>query len=111
MSIHNEKEVWVVANPDGMIITAWCSCMAGVSRCCYHVIAMLHKVEYANANNFRSPACAFIPCGWNKSEKKIIEPEKISEITVQKKMTSSMGDKPKDTKPYDEKKNARAYFI
>ena len=25
MSIPNEKEVWVVANPDVMIITAWCS--------------------------------------------------------------------------------------
>ena len=41
-----------MANPDDMIITAWCSCMAGASRCCNHVIAMLYKVEYANANNF-----------------------------------------------------------
>ena len=29
MSIHNEKEVWVVANPNGVIIITWCSCMAG----------------------------------------------------------------------------------
>ena len=57
MRIHNENEVWVVSNPDGMIITPWCSCMAGASGCCNHVIAVLYKVEYANANNFCSSAC------------------------------------------------------
>ena len=85
MSIHNEKEVWVVANPDSMIITAWCFCMTGASRCCNHVIDVLYKVEYANANNFYSPACTPIPYGWNKSKKKIIEPKRISEIAVRKK--------------------------
>ena len=34
--------------------------------------------------------------------KKIIEPKGISEIAVQKKMRSSMGDKPKDTIPHEE---------
>ena len=63
MSIHNEKEAWVVANPDGMIITAWCFCMTGASRCCNHVIDVLYKVEYANVNNFYSPACTSIPYG------------------------------------------------
>ena len=67
MSIHNKKEVWVVANPDGMIIPAWCFCMTRASRYCNHVIALLYKVEYANANNFCSPACTSIPYGWNKS--------------------------------------------
>ena len=87
-----------------MIITAWCSCMAGASRCCNHVIAVLYKVEYANANNFCSSACTSIPCDWNKSTKKIIEPKRISEIAVRKKMRSSMGDKPKDTIPRVEKR-------
>ena len=62
MSIHNEKEVQVVTNPDGMIITAWCSCMAGASRCCNHVIAVLYEVEYANANNLLS--CLHIYTMW-----------------------------------------------
>ena len=73
---HNEKEVWVVADPDGMIITTWYSCMAGASRCCNHAIAVLYKVEYANAYNFYSPACTPIPCGWNKSMKKNHKTEK-----------------------------------
>ena len=62
MSIYNKIELWVVANPDGMIITTWYSCMAGASRCCNHVLPELYKVEYANANNFCSPACTSIPC-------------------------------------------------
>ena len=61
MSIHNKKEGWVVANPDGLIITAWCFCMTRASRCCNHVSAFLYKVEYANTNNFCSPACTSIP--------------------------------------------------
>ena len=87
-----------------MIITAWCFSMTGASRCCNHVIAVLHKVEYANANNFCSPACTSIPYGWNKSTTKIIEPKMISEIAVWKKMRSSMGNKPKDTIPCEEKR-------
>ena len=82
VSIHNKREVWVVANPDGMIITAWCFCMTGASRYCNHVIAVLYKVEYANANNFYSPTCTSIPYDWNKSTTKIIEPKRISEIAV-----------------------------
>ena len=101
MSIHKEKEVWVVANLDGMIITTWCSCMEGDIRCCNHVIAVLYKVEYANANNFCSPAFTSIPYGRNKSIEQIIEPKRISEIVVRKKMRSSMRDKPKDTMPHE----------
>ena len=104
MSIHNKKEVWVVANPDGMIIPAWCFCMTRASRCCNHVIALLYKVEYANANNFCSPACTAIPYGWNKSTIKIIEPKMIGEIAVWRKMRWSMGNKPKDTIPREEKR-------
>ena len=91
MSIHNKKEVWVVVNPDGMIITAWCFCMTRASRCCKHVTALLYKKEYANANNFCSPACTSIPYGWNKSTTKIIEPKinrKIQHLVRKKECNS-----------------------
>ena len=78
--------------------------MTGASRCCNHVIAVLYKVEYANANNFLSPSCTSIPYVWNKSMKKIIEPKRICEIAARKKMRSSMGDKPKDATPREEKR-------
>ena len=77
--------------------------MTRARRCCNHVIAVLFKVEYVNASNFCSLACTFIPYGWNKATKKIIDPRRISEIVVGKKMRSSMGDKPKHTIPPEEK--------
>ena len=96
MSIHDEKEIWIAAKQNGKVVTAWCSCMAGASRCCNHVIAALYKVEYATLNNYCSPSCTSIPCGWNKSTKTIIEPKKICDIVVRKKIRSKMGEKPKD---------------
>ena len=106
VSIRNEKDILVVVNSDGMIIThgvlAWRE-LVGVAT----MSLLLYKIEYANANNFCSPACTFISFGWSKSTKKIIE-QKQMKLLNKKKMRSSMGDKPKDAIPYEEKKNARA---
>ena len=77
ISIHDDKELWIVVKPIGKIVTAWCLCMAGASRCCNHIIATLYKVEYANSNSFYSPSCISMPCGWNRSTKKVIEPKRI----------------------------------
>ena len=94
MSIHDDKEPWIVVKPTGKIITAWCSCMTGPSRCCNHIIATLYKVEYANSNNFCSPSCTSMPCGWNQSTKNVTEP-KISEIVVRKKLRAKLGENSK----------------
>ena len=95
MSIHDDKELWIVVKPTGKIVTAWCSCMAGASRCCNHIIATLYKVEYANSNSFCSPSCTSMPCGWNQSTKKVIEPKRISEIVVRKKIRTKLGENSK----------------
>ena len=86
MSINEEKELWIATQPDGKILTGWCSCMAGAFACCNHIIATLYKVEYAHSQGFCSPACTSIPCGWNKSTKTTIEPKKIADIVVRKKL-------------------------
>ena len=70
ISIHDDKELWIVVKPTGKIVTGWCSCIAGAIRCCNHIIATLHKVEYTNSNSFFSPSCTSMPCGWNQSTKK-----------------------------------------
>ena len=85
MSIHDDKELLIVVKPTGKTVIAWCSCMAGTSRCCNHIIATLYKVEYANSNSFCSPSCTSMPCGWNQSTRKVTEPKRISEIAVRKK--------------------------
>ena len=86
MSINEEKELWVATQPDGKVLTSWCSCMAGAFGCCNLIIATLYKVEYANSQGFCSPACTSNPCGWNKPTKTIIEPKNcIHTCSCQKK--------------------------
>ena len=83
VSIHNEKDILVVVNSDGMIIAhgvlAWWE-LVGVAT----MSLLLYKIDYANANNFCSPACTFIPFGWTKSTKKIIEPKKMKLLNKKK---------------------------
>ena len=95
MSIHDDKEFWIFVKRTGKIFTAWCSCMAGASGCCNHIIATLYKVEYANTNSFCSPSCTSIPCGWNQVTKKVTEPKRISEIVVWKKIRTKLGENSK----------------
>ena len=84
MAVHKSKELWV-ATKDDTIITSWCSCMAGSSACCNHVIATLYKVEYATNHGYNDLACTSMPCKWNQSTKKEIVPRRITEIVVRKK--------------------------
>lgn len=44
-----------------------CSCVAGLSKCCNHVVETLYKISYANENRFTK-----LPCIRNTSCK---EPE------------------------------------
>ena len=87
-----KKKLWVnavdVSGLNPKILSADCSCMAGASECCNHVIAVLYKIQYANAKGFTSPACTETACQWNRSSKKEIEPRRISEIVVRKKTAS-----------------------
>ena len=56
------------------IFTSWCSCIAGTSEVCNHLIALLYKVNYAFKKNYISPACTSIPQGWNGGTKKEVAP-------------------------------------
>ena len=85
MSIHETKELWIAIKGD-TIITSWCSCMAGSSACCNHVIATLYKIEYATTHGYNDPACTSIPCKWNQSTKKEVVPRRITEMVVRKKI-------------------------
>ena len=47
-------------------------------------------------NGFLSPSCTSMPCAWNQATKTIIEPKRISEIVVRKKLRSKMPADPSD---------------
>ena len=84
IAVHESKELWI-ATKDDTIITSWCSCMAGSSACCNHVIATLYNVECATNHRYNDLSCTPMPCKWNQSTKKEIVPRRITEIVVRKK--------------------------
>ena len=44
---------------------------------------------------FLQPSCTSMPCGWNQSIKKVIEPKRISEIVVWEKIRAKLGENSK----------------
>ena len=66
MTVSNFKELWVAIQDNGKILTCWCTCMSGASRCCNHVFACLYKTEYANTHGYIDPYCTLTACAWNK---------------------------------------------
>ena len=76
-------KVWVVCKPTGDILCGYCSCTAGYSKCCNHVIAVLYKVEYANQHGLTNPSCTDVACYWNSSSKKDIGPTRIKDMNLQ----------------------------
>ena len=85
--VSTHHKLWILAAKEPVqILTSWCDCIAGASQSCNHVIATLYKVDYANRKRYIDPACTSLPCNWNKVSKKTIEPKRISEIVVRKKL-------------------------
>ena len=90
-SINEQKQLWILINKQtGEIVAAWCSCMAGTSRCCNHVIAALYKIDHAKTHGYCDPLCTSVPCEWNKANKRNVIGRKISEIYVRKKERSNL---------------------
>lgn len=69
----NEKphKLWILFASDSSVMTAFCTCTAGHSKCCNHVAAVLYKVEFANEKGITDPACTDEACMWNASAKEI----------------------------------------
>ncbi|XP_071796257.1 uncharacterized protein [Asterias amurensis] len=66
---HSQKQseaslkVWVAAKDDGNILTAHCTCMAGMVETCSHITAVLFAVEAAIRSRVRA-SCTDLPCRW-----------------------------------------------
>lgn len=76
-------KVWIICKSPGEILGAYCSCTAGYSQCCNHVIALLYKVEFANQKGFTDPSCTDKACVWNNTSKKDIQPMKLKDMVFQ----------------------------
>lgn len=75
-------QLWILCKTSGEIVCSYCSCTAGLSTCCNHVIAALYKVEFANIKGVNDPACTEKACAWNNSGKKDVQPKKIKEMVI-----------------------------
>ena len=95
-NVNEYKSLWIAIQCESSskveILSAWCSCMAGAYEACNHIIVTLYKIEYANSKGWCSPACTEVACRWNRSTRKDIEPTRIMDIFVRKRLRSD-GDK------------------
>ncbi|XP_038063172.1 uncharacterized protein LOC119733881, partial [Patiria miniata] len=60
-------KVWVAIQEDGVVITAHCTCMAGVTEVCSHVAATLFAVS--KGVEMSTTTCTSKPCTWIKPAK------------------------------------------
>ena len=71
--------------------------MAGTSQSCNHAIAVLYKIDYALQKGLLNLFCTSTSCSWNKSTKCDIEPKKIKDIVIWKKIRSKSNNEELDT--------------
>ena len=84
--------VWVLLNKSGDVMTAYCSCTAGLSRCCNHVIAVL----YNRTPRITSHSCIEVKCGFNDRWKKVTKGCNIMSMNIEK---HAVGVTPKKQSP------------
>ncbi|XP_033759579.1 uncharacterized protein LOC117341823 [Pecten maximus] len=82
----NEKwhSPWVLCGRNGFVYTGECSCVAGLSKTCSHVGALLWKVEHAVRMNLTGKSCTDEQVKWNMGTTRNIEPGLINNMDFQK---------------------------
>ncbi|KAL3865828.1 hypothetical protein ACJMK2_043178 [Sinanodonta woodiana] len=75
---------WVALKKSGPVIAAHCNCMAGLGETCFHIGALLFKIEAAVQLGYTSSTCTDRPCEWNGCFVKNVEPKKIADIIFYK---------------------------
>eukprot|EP00794_Sanderia_malayensis_P003120 gene3120-3588_t len=86
--------VWILVGKTGNVLTAYCSCTAGLSRCCNHVIAVLYKINFAVFEGLTNPSCTEVKSKYNDRSKKVIKGCKIRDLTFEKHVLSKEIKKP-----------------
>lgn len=75
---------WVLCERDGKIQTGECSCVAGKSKTCSHIGALLWKIEYAVRMNMTGKGCTDDQMTWNRGTTRNIEPRSITSMDFKK---------------------------
>ncbi|XP_070377408.1 uncharacterized protein [Dermacentor albipictus] len=82
------RTAWACVKQCGEVVTAGCTCMAGLGKACSHVGAILWKIEMAVAKGYTTTSCTDRAALWNSGTKRNVEPATLEEITfkVQKQV-------------------------
>nr|XP_047129777.1 uncharacterized protein LOC124809815 [Hydra vulgaris] len=79
----NMYNVWTCLEKElGWVLTANCSCMAGLGSACSHVAALLSKLEAASRLKLHETPPTSILCTWKKC-KKSVQPASLQLINFQ----------------------------
>lgn len=93
---------WVFCDMIGTILNGGCSCMAGNSKTCSHVGALLWKIVHAVRLGFTGKSCTDEQMQWNKGATRNLEPGVLEEMDFKKpKYGSEVNnntEKPQNTK-------------
>ena len=89
----HEITCWAVCRKDlidiigGEILSAYCTCIAGLYGSCNHVAGLLFRVEAAVLTGLSNPTCKSVSAAWDipKTKTQIITDE-ISKFTLQMKL-------------------------
>ncbi|XP_065909342.1 uncharacterized protein [Dysidea avara] len=83
-------KAWVILQKaDAEVITAHCTCKAGLGEVCSHIAAILFKVETAVRLGLTKPSCTSTSCNWNNWYKENINPAEVRNINFVKPKHSS----------------------
>ena len=80
---------WIVLRKDGMVMSAYDGCPAGIDRRCNHVTATLFALEEFHKQETTIPLGTGVsstsrPCTWNVPRKRKIDNQPISQVTFKK---------------------------
>ncbi|XP_071106878.1 uncharacterized protein [Haliotis cracherodii] len=77
-------EAWVGLDKSGRVECAHCTCMAGLGEVCSHVAGILFKVEACVRFEYNKVSCTSMPCSWNQTFTKKVEPAMVADINFSK---------------------------
>eukprot|EP00795_Rhopilema_esculentum_P015645 gene15645-6929_t len=78
------REGWILFSKHNGVLTAHCTCIAGYSKSCNHIISILYKVNFACEHGLNSPSCTEVACKFNDKTRYDIEPKKVVDLPIVK---------------------------
>ena len=89
-------KLWVcIVKKTGKIMSAHCSCMAGIGQTCNHVAAALFRIEAAVRMGLSNPSCTSTTCEWLPNNTQV-KPMKIKDLKLAHGNFGRRGKKPKE---------------